>query len=86
MKPVPISFEIDNSALKGWFFPARGKGPFPTAVLLHGFPGNDRDVLGLGGALMKAGMNAVAFNYRGTWGSQGLYIAGNSLQDTYATL
>jgi dienelactone hydrolase len=86
MKPVPITFESENSALKGWFFPARGKGPFPTAVLLHGFPGNNRDVLGLGDALMRAGINAAAFNYRGTWGSQGLYTAGNSLQDIYAML
>ncbi len=86
MKPVAITFESENSALKGWFFPARGKGPFPTAVLLHGFPGSERDVLGLGSALMRADMNALAFNYRGTWGSEGLYTAGNSLQDTYASL
>jgi hypothetical protein len=86
MKPVPVTFECENSVLKGWFFPARGKGPFPTAVLLHGFPGIDGDVFGLGDALMRAGMNALTFSYRGTWGSQGLYTAGNSLQDTFAVL
>lgn len=30
---------------------------------------------------MKTGFNALAFNYRGTWGSDGVYTVANSLED-----
>jgi len=58
----------------------------PTIILCHGFPGNDTDVLGLGERLMEEGFNALAFNYRGTWGSEGLFTNANSLDDVVSAI
>ena len=71
---------------RGLFYKASGVGPFPTVILCHGFPGNDTDVLGLGQRLMKTGFNALAFNYRGTWGSEGVYTVANSLEDAISAI
>jgi len=58
----------------------------PTIILCHGFPGNDRDVLGLGERLMKEGFNALVFNYRGSWRSEGLFKDANSLEDVISAI
>jgi hypothetical protein len=58
----------------------------PTAILCQGFPGNDTDVLGLGERLMKEGFNALSFNYRGSWGSEGLLTIANSLEDVTSAI
>jgi len=85
-EPISVSFYSENSKIRGVFYPAIGEGPFPTVILLHGYPGNDKDVLGLGQKLMKEGIHALAFNYRGTWGSEGLYKLRNSLQDVRSAI
>lgn len=74
-------FRSGSSKIRGLFHNAHGVEPFPTVILCHGFPGNDTDVLGLGQRLMEEGFNALAFNYRGTWGSEGVFSVGNSLED-----
>jgi len=35
----------------------------PTAILLHGFPGNQSSPLGLAEKLNTAGLNIFVFNY-----------------------
>jgi dienelactone hydrolase len=72
--------------IKGWFYRASEVGALPTAVLCHGFPGNNRDVLGLGERLVNEGFHALAFNYRGTWGSGGLLTISNSLEDVISAI
>lgn len=59
--------------LDGRIFPVDGEGPFAVVMLLNGFPGNDRDVLGLGKKLKEAGIVSLTFNYSGTYGSGGEY-------------
>jgi len=85
-EPIPVSFYSEDSKVKGVFYPAVGAGPFSAVILLHGYPGNDKDVLGLGQKLMKEGIHALAFNYRGTWGSEGLYTLKNSLRDVRSAI
>ena len=68
------------------FYQASGVVPLPTVILCPGFPGNDIDMLGLGERLMKEGFNALAFNYRGTWGSEGLFTHANSLEDVVSAI
>jgi len=80
-RPIPATFKSISSTIRGLFYKTSGTGPFPTVVLCHGFPGNDTDVLGLGQRLMEGGFNALSFNYRGTWGSEGTFTGGNSLED-----
>ncbi len=64
---------------------AAGPGPHPTVVLLHGFPGNERN-LDLAQALRRAGWNAFFFSYRGAWGSGGEFSFGNALEDVAAVV
>lgn len=81
-KSTSVTFESHGARVRGVFFRASGAGRFPTVVLCHGFPGNDSDVQGLGQRLMKQGFNALAFNYRGSWGTEGYFSAANSLEKT----
>jgi len=85
-KPVPVTFESKGANIHAIFYQASGVEPLPTVILCHGFPGNNADVLGLGQRLAKEGFNALAFNYRGTWGSEGLFKDANSLEDVISTI
>jgi pimeloyl-ACP methyl ester carboxylesterase len=67
------------------FFLAAGEGPKPTMLLLHGLPGNERN-LDLAQAVRRAGWNVLAFTYRGAWGSEGIFSIGAAIEDTRAAL
>jgi dienelactone hydrolase len=83
---TPQDVAIDNNGvlLKGKFYVSEGTGPFPTVIILHGMPGNDTDVLGLGNKLSEAGLNALTFNYSGTYQSQGQMNFANAQKDIQA--
>jgi pimeloyl-ACP methyl ester carboxylesterase len=66
--------------MSGFMLGANGKGPHPTVVLLHGFPGNEKN-LDLAQSLRRAGYNVLFFHYRGAWGSQGDYTIGQQADD-----
>jgi pimeloyl-ACP methyl ester carboxylesterase len=85
-KPIPVTFESKGANIHAIFYQASGVVPLPTVILCHGFPGNDTDVLGLGERLMKEGFSALAFNYRGTWESEGLFTISNSLEDVVSAI
>jgi len=86
IKPIPVVFESKDVSVHGLFYKASAVEPLSTVVLCHGFPGNNTDVLGLGERLMEEGFNALAFNYRGTWGSEGLLSIANSLEDVISAI
>jgi len=71
--------------INGVAYLAAGAGAHPTFVLLHGLPGNEKN-LDLAQAVRRAGWNAITFNYRGSWGSPGSFRFGNNLQDADAVL
>jgi pimeloyl-ACP methyl ester carboxylesterase len=50
-------------------------------VLLHGFPGNERN-FDLAQSLRRAGYAAVVFHYRGSWGVGGTYSWRHVLEDS----
>jgi uncharacterized protein len=62
-----------------------GAGAHPTVVLLHGLPGNEKN-LDLAQAIRRAGWNVVTFNYRGSWGSPGAFSFKGNLADAKAVL
>lgn len=64
---------------------ANGPGPHPTVVILHGFPGNEKN-LDLAQAIRRSGFNVVFFNYRGAWGSEGTYSLLQTDDDALAVL
>lgn len=66
------------------YLPA-GPGPHPVLLLLHGLPGNEKN-LDLAQAARRAGWVAVTMNYRGSWGSPGRFSFANVLADADAAL
>lgn len=80
-----VSFTSDGARMNAIVYEAAGAGPHPTAIVLHGFPGNERN-LDLAQALRRAGWNAVFFHYRGTWGSRGDFSFTHVLEDAAAVL
>lgn len=71
--------------INGVAYLAAGAGPHPTLVIMHGLPGNEKN-LDLAQAVRRAGWNAVTFNYRGSWGSPGQFRFANVLADGPAVL
>lgn len=64
---------------------AAGAGPHPAVVLLHGFPGNERN-LDLAQDIRRAGWDVLYFNYRGSWGTPGDFSFAHGIEDTAAAL
>jgi dipeptidyl aminopeptidase/acylaminoacyl peptidase len=85
-KPVRVVFKSQGAKVRGLFYKASGVEPLPTVILCHGFPGSSTDVFGLGERLVKEGFNALAFNYRGSWRSEGLFKDANSLEDVVSAI
>jgi pimeloyl-ACP methyl ester carboxylesterase len=71
--------------INGVAYLAGGAGLHPTVVLLHGLPGNEKN-LDLAQAIRRAGWNVVTFNYRGSWGSPGSFSFEGNLADAKAVL
>lgn len=72
-------------AINGIAYTPAGAGPHPLLVLLHGLPGNEKN-LDLAQAARRAGWIAVTFNYRGSWGSPGRFSFAHVLEDSAAVL
>jgi pimeloyl-ACP methyl ester carboxylesterase len=71
--------------INGVAYLAGGAGPHPTVILLHGLPGNEKN-LDLAQAIRRAGWSVVTFNYRGSWGSPGTFSFEGNLADAKAVL
>lgn len=69
-----------GSLLQGFMYKANGSKPHPTLLLLHGYPGNERN-LDLAQAVRAHGWNVVYFNYRGSWASQGEFSFRHCVED-----
>jgi dipeptidyl aminopeptidase/acylaminoacyl peptidase len=74
-----------GSRLNAVFYLASGSGPHPTALLLHGFPGNEKN-MDLAYVLQRAGWNVLFPNYRGSWGSAGTFSFANAVEDTQSAV
>jgi predicted esterase len=79
--PLDITINRDGILLQGKFYISEGTSTFPTVILLHGFPGNETDVLGIGKKLSEVGYNALTFNYSGINKSEGEFNFDNSQKD-----
>jgi len=67
-----IFFDSGGYCLLGTLFLARGDDPKPTAIILHGMPGIEKNY-DLALSLREQGWNSLIFHYRGTWGSAGFF-------------
>src|SRR5258708_1732614 len=64
---------------------ASGAGPHPTVLMLHGFPGNEKN-LDLAYSIRRAGWNVLVPFYRGAWGSGGTFSVTHTLEDTQTSI
>lgn len=80
-----VVFHSGGDKLVGTLFLARGDEPKPTAVLLHGLPGIEKNY-DIAHALRERGWNALIFHYRGSWGSGGDYRFVTLADDVRASL
>ncbi|WP_213805348.1 alpha/beta fold hydrolase [Granulicella sp. dw_53] len=81
------SFQLPSHGvlLNALVYIASGPGPHPVVLLLHGFPGNERN-LDLAQTLRRAGYDVLYFNYRGAWGSPGDFSFTHAIEDTEAAI
>jgi uncharacterized protein len=81
------SFQIPSHGglLNAFVYVAAGAGPHPVVVLLHGFPGNERN-LDLAQDIRRAGWDVLYFDYRGSWGSPGDFSFTHGIEDTAAAI
>lgn len=80
-RTVPIIFESAGVPLQGVLHLPAGTGPHPVVVVLHGFPGIERN-FDLAHALRRAGYAALVFHYRGSWGMGGSWSWAHLLEDS----
>lgn len=83
MTELVIPYE--GGVMTGLYYGAGGPGPKPTIILLHAFPGFEKN-LDMAQALRRRGYNILFFHYRGTWGSGGHYSWSNSLEDVHTAV
>jgi pimeloyl-ACP methyl ester carboxylesterase len=74
-----------DGAMNAVMYTAAGRGPHPTLLLLHGFPGNEQN-LDLAQAARRAGWNVLTLHYRGSWGSPGMFSFGHAAEDAHTAL
>ena len=74
-----------DKRMTGFAYLAAGVGPHPTILLLHGFPGNEKN-LDVAQAMRSKGWNVVFFHYRGAWGSEGEFSFTGSEKDVTSVL
>src|SRR5690348_18501268 len=78
-----LHIPLGGVRINGVAYLAAGAGPHPTFVLLHGLPGNEKN-LDLAQAVWCSGWNAITFNYRGASGIPGSFRYAINLQDADA--
>lgn len=74
-----------DALLNGIIYLPGGPGPHPVAFVLHGLPGDERN-LDLAHALRRDDWAVVFFHYRGAWGSPGAFSFEHVLEDVAAAV
>jgi pimeloyl-ACP methyl ester carboxylesterase len=88
LHPAAIeTFQLPShgAQLNALMYVAAGAGPHPTVLLLHGFPGNERN-LDLAQTIRRAGYNVLFFDYRGSWGSPGDFSFTHCIEDVASAI
>jgi len=69
-----------GATIAGLIYRANGVQKHPTLIILHGYPGNERN-LDIAQVVRAHGWNVIYFDYRGSWGSGGQFSFANCVQD-----
>jgi uncharacterized protein len=89
-KTHPAAFETfqlpsHGSLLNAFVYIAAGAGPHPAVLLLHGFPGNEKNI-DIAQSLRRAGYDVLYFDYRGSWGSPGDFSFTHCIEDVQSAI
>jgi len=84
--PVKIDLVSNGNKLNAFFYPSEKDNPSPAMILLHGYPGNENNPLGLAEGLHSSGINILVFNYQGTFSSEGIFNYENCMNDIEVAL
>src|SRR6202021_2359507 len=74
-----------GALINAFVYVAAGPGPHPAVVLLHGVPGNERN-LDLAQDIRSAGWDVLYFDYRSSWGSPRDFSFTHATEDTAAAI
>lgn len=77
---IELKIPSNGSLLQGFMYKANGRQNHPTLLLLHGYPGNEKN-LDLAQGVRAHGLNVIYFDYRGSWGSQGEFSFVHCVED-----
>lgn len=80
-----VAIPSHGALLTGFLLSANGPGPHATVVLMHGYPGNEKN-LDIAQSMRRAGFNVLFFHYRGAWGSQGDYALNHLAEDVLSAI
>jgi pimeloyl-ACP methyl ester carboxylesterase len=80
-----VGIPSGESYMIGIVYVAHGPGPHPVAIVLHGYPGDERNG-DLAQALRRAGWDVLLFHYRGSWGSEGKFSFAHAREDVTSAL
>lgn len=75
-----LKIKSGEEELIGAMLTPGNKGPNPTVILFHGFPGYE-DNHDLAQNLRRCGLNVLIFHYRGSWGVGGSFSFKNCIED-----
>lgn len=81
----PVQIPSHGASLNGFVYVAAGEGPHPLVILLHGFPGYERN-LDIAQDIRRAGWDVLYFDYRGSWGSAGTFSLSHCIEDAVAAI
>ena len=83
---IELDINSNGSRLAGGImYTPNGNEKHPTLILLHGFPGNEKN-LDIAQVVRTHGWNVIYFNYRGSWGGGGKYSFENCVEDVKAVV
>ncbi len=80
-----LGIDSHGAKMNAHIYLADGAGPHPTVILLHGFPGFEKN-LDIAQAIRRNGWNVLFFHYRGAWGSEGVFSFSSGIEDVAAAL
>jgi uncharacterized protein len=84
-RTLPQAIPSGDVNLNAVLYQTDGPGPHPSALLLHGLPGNEQN-LDCAQSLRRSGCNVLTIHYRGSWGCPGVFTIANCLGDAAAAL
>jgi pimeloyl-ACP methyl ester carboxylesterase len=80
-----VQIPSHGALLNGFVYVASAPNEHPALILLHGLPGNERN-LDLAQDIRRAGWDVLYLDYRGSWGTAGDFSFMHGIEDVRAAI